>query len=54
VGANSLVTKGKKFPPRSLIVGSPAKLIRELNDEEVTSLYKSSQNYVDYKTRYMV
>ncbi|HIP44048.1 MAG TPA: gamma carbonic anhydrase family protein, partial [Sulfurospirillum arcachonense] len=26
VGANSLVTKGKKFPPRSLIVGSPAKL----------------------------
>jgi len=54
VGANSLVTKGKKFPPRSLIVGSPAKLVRELNDEEVASLYKSSQNYVDYKTRYMV
>ena len=54
VGANSLVTKGKKFPPRSLIVGSPAKLARELNDEEVASLYKSSQNYVDYKTRFMV
>jgi len=54
VGANSLVTQGKKFPPRSLIVGSPAKLIRELNDKEIASLYKSSQNYVDYKTRYMV
>ncbi len=54
VGANSLITKGKKFPPRSLIVGSPAKRIRRLNDEEIASLYKSSQNYVDYKTRYMV
>ncbi len=54
VGANSLVTKGKKFPPRSLIVGSPAKRVRELNNKEIASLYKSSQNYVDYKTRYMV
>ena len=54
VGANSLITKGKKFPPRSLIVGSPAKRIRELSDEEVSFLYKSSQNYVNYKNRYMV
>lgn len=54
VGANSLVTKDKVFPPRSLIVGSPAKRVRELNEQEVASLYKSSQNYVDYKNRYMV
>ena len=53
VGANSLVTKGKKFPPRSLIVGSPAKRVRELSDEEVASLYKSAQNYVDFKDRYI-
>lgn len=53
VGAGSLVTKNKKFPPRSLIMGSPAKLIRELSDEEVTTLYKSAQNYVDYKNRYL-
>ena len=53
VGAGSLVTKNKKFPPRSLIMGSPAKRIRELSDEEVTTLYKSAQNYVDYKNRYL-
>jgi len=54
VGANSLITKEKKFPPRSLIMGSPAKFIRELNDDEVASLYESSQNYIDYKNKYMV
>ncbi len=53
VGAGALVTKNKKFPPRSLIMGSPAKLIRELNDDEVASLYKSSQNYVKFKDRYL-
>ena len=54
VGANALITKNKKFPPRSLIVGSPAKRIRELSDKEVNFLYKSAQNYVNYKNRYMV
>lgn len=53
VGAGSLITKDKKFPPRSLIVGSPAKFIRELTDDEVASLYKSAQNYIEYKNRYL-
>ncbi len=53
IGAGSLVTKNKKFPPRSLIVGSPAKRIRELNDDEVASLYESAKNYIDYKNRYL-
>ena len=53
VGAGALVTKNKKFPPRSLIMGSPAKLVRELNEDEVASLYKSSQNYVKFKDRYL-
>ena len=53
VGANSLVTKNKKFPPRSLILGNPAKVIRSLSDEEVESLYKSSKNYVEFKNRYL-
>lgn len=53
VGAGSLVTKGKKFPPRSLIMGSPAKRIRELSDEEIASLYISAQNYVEFKDRYL-
>ena len=52
VGASSLVTKGKVFPPRSLIMGSPAKLIRELTDEEVKELYASASRYVAFKNDY--
>ncbi len=52
VGASSLVTKNKKFPPRSLIMGSPAKVIRELNDEEVAELYASASRYVKFKNEY--
>ena len=52
VGAGSLVTKNKKFPPRSLIMGSPAKLVRELNEEEVAELYASATRYVEFKNGY--
>ncbi|MEA3330163.1 MAG: gamma carbonic anhydrase family protein [Campylobacterota bacterium] len=52
VGADALVTKNKIFPPRSLIVGSPAKVIRELNDEEVKELYASASRYVEFKKGY--
>ncbi len=48
VGANSLVTKNKNFPPQSLIMGNPAKVVRELSDEEVASLYASAANYVNF------
>lgn len=53
VGASSLVTKGKVFPPRSLILGNPAKVVRELTQKEVDFLYKSAQNYIQYKNAYM-
>jgi len=53
VGAGSLVTQNKIFPPRSLIMGSPAKVIRELSDKEVESLYKSAENYVKFKDTYL-
>lgn len=52
VGAGSLVTKNKKFPPRSLIMGSPAKVVRELTDEEVAELYASAKRYVGFKDEY--
>ena len=35
VGANALVTQGKSFPPRSLIVGAPARVVREVTDDEL-------------------
>ena len=52
VGAGSLVTKNKVFPPRSLIMGSPAKVVRELNEEEVKELYSSASRYVEFKKDY--
>ncbi len=54
VGAGSLVTKNKKFPPRSLIMGSPAKVVRELTDDEVKELYASASRYVEFKEDYRV
>jgi len=52
VGAGALVTKGKKFPPRSLIIGSPAKVVRELSDAEVAELYASAKRYVGFMQAY--
>jgi len=53
VGAGSLVTKNKTFPPRSLIMGSPAKVVRSLSDEEVAELYASAARYVSFKDNYV-
>jgi len=52
VGAGALVTGGKIFPPRSLILGSPAKAVRTLSDEEVEDLYASAQRYVKFMQEY--
>ncbi|MDD5158127.1 gamma carbonic anhydrase family protein [Sulfurimonas sp.] len=52
VGADALVTKNKIFPPRSLIMGSPAKVVRELTDAEVKELYASASRYVEFKSHY--
>jgi carbonic anhydrase/acetyltransferase-like protein (isoleucine patch superfamily) len=52
VGANSLVTAGKVFPPRSLIMGSPAKVVKELSQEEVEKLVLHARKYVKYKNEY--
>ena len=46
VGANALVTAGKEFPPRSLIVGAPGKAIRELDDAAAAENRKSADSYV--------
>lgn len=46
VGANALVTQNTRFPPRSLILGSPAKRVRELTDEEVARCLTTAAGYV--------
>ena len=47
VGANALVTEGKEFPDNSLIVGSPAKVKRELTDMEKKIIELSALHYVE-------
>ena len=53
VAAGSLLTEESRFPPRSLIMGSPAKLKRQLTDEEVASILAFSARYVGYRLDYM-
>jgi carbonic anhydrase/acetyltransferase-like protein (isoleucine patch superfamily) len=52
VGAGSLVTKNKIFPSRSLIMGSPAKVVRELTNDEINELYASAARYITFKNNY--
>jgi carbonic anhydrase/acetyltransferase-like protein (isoleucine patch superfamily) len=47
LGANSLVTEGKQFPANSLIMGSPAKVVRELSEDEIQFLKLSAEHYVE-------
>ncbi len=53
VGAGSLIPKGKTFPPGSLIVGSPARLVRPLTDEEKASIPALAQKYLGVKDEYL-
>ncbi|MGE4234309.1 MAG: gamma carbonic anhydrase family protein [Bacteriovoracia bacterium] len=48
VGAGALVTQGTKIPPRSMVLGSPAKVIRTLKPEEISFLHQSPENYKQY------
>ena len=47
VGAGALVTEGKSFEPNSLIVGSPARAIRTLDEAAAATLKASAQHYVE-------
>ena len=52
IAAGSLVTPGTIVPPRSLVVGSPAKVKRELGDEEVEQMRTLAARYVAYRLDY--
>ena len=53
VGAGALVTEGKVIPPRSLVVGSPARVIRTLSDAQVEGLKMNAAHYVQNGKRYL-
>jgi len=52
VGAGALVTEGKDFPDGVLIVGSPARVVRELTPEQIEGLKRSAEHYVGNAQRF--
>jgi len=52
VGAGALVTEHKKFPPRSLIIGSPAVVKRSLTDAEIAGICQNVRNYQQNAQRF--
>jgi carbonic anhydrase/acetyltransferase-like protein (isoleucine patch superfamily) len=52
VGAGALVTEGKEFPDGSMILGSPAKVVKMLSPEQIERLKLSALHYVENAKRY--
>ncbi len=48
VGAQALVTKNTDIPPRSLVLGQPAEVVREVTKEEVDAIRAGAENYLRY------
>ncbi len=53
VGAGALITEGTVIPPRSLVLGMPAKVKRELSDAEVENIDEYARRYYQYKETYL-
>ena len=52
IGAGSLVTPGTVIPPRSLVMGAPARVRRSVTQEEVARIDLHWRNYIEYKNAY--
>ena len=52
IGANSLVTENKVIPDRSLVLGSPGKVVRQITDEEVKHIRENARDYVENIKKY--
>ena len=52
VGAGALVTEGKEFPDGSMVIGSPAKAVRQLTPEQQQGLRNSAQHYIANAARF--
>ena len=53
IGANALVTEGKQIPEGSLVIGAPAKVVRELSADEIAGLKASARGYVANARRFL-
>ncbi len=53
VGANALVAEGKEFPPRSLIVGVPGKVLRDVTEDQVAAIRENARRYAEHAQQYL-
>ncbi len=53
VAAGSLVLERQEIPPRSMVMGSPAKIRRQTTDEQLEKVRRNAQNYVELSREYM-
>jgi len=53
IAAGSLVTPGTIIPPHSMVMGSPAKVRRQVTDEEIARIDEHWQHYIEYKNNYI-
>lgn len=54
IGAGSVVTENTVIPPRTLALGSPARVVRELDEQDLMRLSKTTSNYVEKGRQYMM
>jgi carbonic anhydrase/acetyltransferase-like protein (isoleucine patch superfamily) len=52
IGANALVPEGKVIPDRSLVVGSPGRVVRQLTDADVAAIRAGNQHYIEHIQHY--
>ncbi len=52
LAAGTGVTEGKTFPPRSMIMGTPGKVVRELSDEDIANMLRGTNSYVKLAAKY--
>ncbi|MEZ6137270.1 MAG: gamma carbonic anhydrase family protein [Pirellulaceae bacterium] len=52
IGAGALITEGKQIPPRSLVVGMPGRVIREVSEEDIGKIRRGAEHYVTASREY--
>jgi carbonic anhydrase/acetyltransferase-like protein (isoleucine patch superfamily) len=47
IGANALITEGKEIPPRSVVMGAPGKIVREVSDDDLKRIRQGVRSYIE-------
>lgn len=52
IGANTLITEGKEIPEGSMVIGSPGKVVKSLNEEQIQAIQRNAEVYVENAKRF--